>query len=227
MIIGQSTDTTFWIRYKRRVALSLSHSKSDKTNHFISKSTQIKMKNLAITLFSTLLAFSNASFWEAGPCPPKPEVVTPFEPELVKKSQFLKLSTIKKGRFFFQYLGDWYSVWETPMPFTTRENTCNRYQYGPLTQGVNNMSVYITSTYPGSGLGEAPCAWMQPATPMNPTGDTLLYMSEVGAPSWIIDTDYETFAATFSCEEGPLGHYKNADIFTRDPSAPQEAVSNI
>ena len=113
------------------------------------------------------------------------------------------------------------------MPFTTRENTCNRYQYGPLTQGVNNMSVYITSTYPGSGLGEAPCAWMQPATPMNPTGDTLLYMSEVGAPSWIIDTDYETFAATFSCEEGPLGHYKNADIFTRDPSAPQEAVSNI
>ena len=114
------------------------------------------------------------------------------------------------------------------MPYTTRENTCNRYQYGPLPQGVNNVSVYITTTYPDSEeLGEAPCAWMQPVAPMNPTGDTLLYMGTNGAPSWIIDTDYETFAATFSCEEGPLGHYKNAAIFTRDPSAPQEAVSSM
>ena len=114
------------------------------------------------------------------------------------------------------------------MPYTTQENTCNRYQYGPLPQGVNNISVYITTTYPGSEeLGSAPCAWMQPATPMNPTGDTLLYMGEVGSPSWIIDTDYETFSATFSCEEGLLGHYKNAAILTRDPSAPQEAVSSI
>ena len=87
------------------------------------------------------------------------------------------------------------------------------------------MSVYITSTYPDSGMGEAPCAWMQPVTPMNPTGDTLLYMGEVGAPNWIIDTDYETFAASYSCEEGPLGHTKGASIATRDPTAPQEAVS--
>merc|ERR1711923_684452 len=102
----------------------------------------------------TLVAFSNARFWEAGPCPPKPEVVTPFEAE--------------------RYLGDWYSVYETPMPYTTQENTCNRNQYGPLPQGVNNVSVYLTTTYPGSEeLGSAPCAWMQPATPMNPTGDTL------------------------------------------------------
>ena len=113
------------------------------------------------------------------------------------------------------------------MPYTTRDNTCTRSQYGSLTQGVNNMSVWVISTYPGNELGEAPCAWMQPVTPMNPTGDVLLYMGEVGAPSWIIDTDYETFAATFSCEEGPLGHYKNAAIFTRDPSAPQEAVSSM
>merc|ERR1719351_412864 len=59
---------------------------------------------------------------------------------------------------------------------------------------------------------------------MRPTGDVLLYMGEVGAPSWIIDTDYESFAASYSCEEGPLGHYKTATITTRDPSAPQEAV---
>jgi len=163
------------------------------------------MKNLAIALFSTLLAVSNASFWEAGPCPPKPEVVTPLEAE--------------------GYLGDWYTVYETPMPYTTRDNTCTRSQIGLLPQGMNNMSVWVISTYPYNQLGEAPCAWMQPVTPMRPTGDVLLYMGEVGAPSWIIDTDYTSFAASYSCEEGPLGHYKTATITTRDPSAPQEAVS--
>merc|ERR1712117_591169 len=77
---------------------------------------------------------------------------------------------------------------------------------------------------PGNELGEAPCAWMQPVTPMRPTGDMMLYMGEIGAPSWIIDTDYETYAAGYACEEGPLGHIKNAAISTRDPTAPQEAV---
>ena len=113
------------------------------------------------------------------------------------------------------------------MPYTTQENTCNRYQYGPLPQGVNNISLYMTTTRADSSIGEAPCAWMQPVTPMNPTGDVLLYMGEVGSPSWIIDTDYETFSASYSCEEGLFGHYKNAAIFTRDPSAPQEAVSSM
>ena len=98
-------------------------------------------------------------------------------------------------------------------------------QVGLLPQGMNNMSVWAISTYPGNELGEAPCAWMQPVTPMKPTGDMMLYMGEIGAPSWIIDTDYETFEASYSCEEGPLGHIKNAAISTRDPTAPQEAVS--
>ena len=71
-------------RYKRYVALFVSHSKSDKSFNSFSYTTQRKMKNLAIALFSTLLAFSNARFWEAGPCPPKPEVVTPFEAERVR-----------------------------------------------------------------------------------------------------------------------------------------------
>ena len=125
----------------------------------------------------------------------------------------------------FQYLGNWYTVYETPMPYTTRENVCTMSQVGLLPQGMNNMSVWAISTYPGNELGEAPCAWMQPVTPMRPTGDMMLYMGEIGAPSWIIDTDYETFAAGYACEEGPLGHIKNAAISTRDPTAPQEAVS--
>merc|ERR1712156_1217870 len=112
---------------------------------------QSKMKNLAIALFSTLVAFSSASYWEAGPCPAKPEVVTPFDAE--------------------RYLGNWYTVYETPMPYTTRENVCTMSQVGLLPQGMNNM---------------------------RPTGDMMLYMGEIGVPSWIIDTDYETFAAGYA-----------------------------
>ena len=63
------------------------HLTTDKSTSQSNTSTQqSKMKNLAIALFSTLLAFSNASFWEAGPCPAKPEVVTPFEAEKVKNT---------------------------------------------------------------------------------------------------------------------------------------------
>merc|ERR1712227_86420 len=115
---------------------------------------QSKMKNLAIALFSTLVAFSSASYWEVGPCPPKPEVVTPFDAE--------------------RYLGNWYTVYETPMPYTTRENVCTMSQVGLLPQGMNNMSVWAISTYPGNELGEAPCAWMQPVTPTRPTQQATL-----------------------------------------------------
>ena len=45
------------------------------------------MNFLALALFSTLLAFSNAGYWEAGPCPIKPDVITPFEVERVRKSE--------------------------------------------------------------------------------------------------------------------------------------------
>merc|ERR1712241_939694 len=165
------------------------------------KSHQDKMKTfLTLALFSTLLAFSNASFWEAGPCPPKPEVVTPFEVE--------------------GYLGDWYTQWETPMPYGTSENTCTRSQYGSLPQGVN-----IISTYPVTGLGDV-CGWIQPAQPLNPTGDLNLYMGTEPSPGWILDTDYETYAATYSCEENPLDltHFKNAAITTRDPFASRETI---
>ena len=43
------------------------------------------MNSLAFALFSTLMVLSNAGYWDAGPCPPKPEVITPFEVERVSK----------------------------------------------------------------------------------------------------------------------------------------------
>ena len=66
--------------YKRSSVLSTSHS----TLHLQSNPQKQKMNRLGLALFSTLLAFSNASNWEAGPCPPKPEVIAPFEVERVR-----------------------------------------------------------------------------------------------------------------------------------------------
>merc|ERR1711974_555753 len=85
------------------------------------------MKTLAIALFSTLMAFSNASFWEAGPCPPKPEVITPFEVE--------------------GYLGDWYTQWETPMPYGTSENTCTPLAISTFTWALSQVRAgFLTPT---------------------------------------------------------------------------------
>ena len=46
-------------------------------------------------------------------------------------------------------------------------------------------------------------------------------------PGWILDTDYETFSVTYSCENHPfeLTHKKTASIDTRDPNPSQETVS--
>ena len=70
------------------------------------------------------------------------------------------------------------------------------------------------------------CGWIQPEEPMNPTGDILLYMGTEGSPSMILDTDYESFAASYSCENHPLEltHRTSAGIDTRDPIPSQETV---
>merc|ERR1712214_222458 len=164
-----------------------------------------KMNNLSLALFSTLIAFSNAGYWQAGPCPAKPEVITPFEVE--------------------QFLGDWYAQWATPMIYASKDNTCSRHQYGSLPQGVSNISLYIISTYPDTGLGDV-CGWLQPADPLNPTGDINLYMGTEPSPSMILDTDYESFVASYSCTNHPfeLTHGTFASIDTRDPIPSQDTI---
>ena len=111
------------------------------------------------------------------------------------------------------------------MIYVSQDNTCTRSQYGSLPQGVSNISLYIISTYADSGLGDV-CGWLQPADPLNPTGDINLYMGTEASPSMILDTDYESFAASYSCEENPLelSHRIFAGIDTRDPIPSQETV---
>jgi len=163
------------------------------------------MKALCFALFSTLLAFCNAGEWEAGPCPPKPEVITPFEVE--------------------RFLGDWYVQWDTPGYYVPQDATCSRYQYGSLPQGVNNISLYFITTYADNGFGDV-CGWIQPADPLNPTGDINKYMGSEPSPSMILDTDYESFVASYSCENHPfeLTHRSSAGIDTRDPIPSQETI---
>ena len=85
--------------------------------------------------------------------------------------------------------------------------------------------MYIISTYPDTGLGDV-CGWAQPADPLNPTGDINLYMGTEPSPSMILDTDYESFVASYSCENNPfeLTHRTSAGIDTRDPIPSQEIV---
>ena len=44
-----------------------------------------KMKFCSIALLPTLVAFVHCDFWEPGPCPPTPPVVTPFDVERVRE----------------------------------------------------------------------------------------------------------------------------------------------
>ena len=183
------------------------------------------MKSLALTLFSTLLSLSNANYWEAGPCPPKPPVVTPFEVERVKRFYFKCHEMLPCNIHpLFQYLGNWYAQWETPMPYATEDNTCTGHQYGA--RGENDINLYIISTLPDGRISDV-CGWMEPVDAENPTGDLYIHMGSAVDPGWILDTDYDTFSVTYSCENHPfeLTHKKTASIDTRDPNPSQETVS--
>merc|ERR1719414_748941 len=133
------------------------------------------MKTFALALFSTLLSLSNAGYWEAGPCPPKPPVVTPFDTE--------------------RYLGNWYAQWETPMPYATEDNTCTGYQYGA--RGESDINLYIISTLPDGRISDV-CGWLEPVDSENPSGDLYIHMGSAVDPGWILDTDYDSFSVTYS-----------------------------
>ena len=126
----------------------------------------------------------------------------------------------------FQYLGSWYAQWETPMPYATEDNTCTGYQYGSRSGGENNINLYIISTYPDRSISDV-CGWIEPVDPANPTGDLYYHMGSAVDSGWILDTDYDTFSVSYSCENHPLGltHKKTASIDTRDPNPSQDTVS--
>ena len=70
----------------------------------------------------------------------------------------------------FQYLGNWYAQWETPMPYATPDNTCTGYQYG--LRDEQNINLYIISTLPDGRISDV-CGWMEPVDSANPTGEYL------------------------------------------------------
>ena len=114
------------------------------------------------------------------------------------------------------------------MPFGSEDITCSRSQYGIFEQGVNNISLFLSSNDP-DGSYVYVCGWAQPANPLNPNGDIDLYMGSEPTPEWIIDTDYETFVSTYTCVERNIFtlkyHWQAGSIYTRDPNPSQETVS--
>ena len=110
------------------------------------------------------------------------------------------------------------------MPYATEDNTCTGYQYGA--RGENDINLYIISTLPDGRISDV-CGWLEPVDAENPTGDLYIHMGSAVDPGWILDTDYDTFSVTYSCENHPLEltHKKTASIDTRDPNPSQETVS--
>ena len=117
------------------------------------------------------------------------------------------------------------------MPFGSEDIRCSRSQYGIFEQGVNNISLFLSSNDP-DGSYVYVCGWAQPMNPLNPNGDIDLYMGSEATPEWIIDTDYDTFVSTYTCVENSLNHpgwvwkyhWQAASIYTREPNPSQETV---
>merc|ERR1712156_1173621 len=99
---------------------------------FCLKQVKDKVKMLALALGLALVSSANGNFLELGECPPKPSVVQSLDVE--------------------RYIGDWYSQFFTSMPFGSEDITCSRSQYGIFEQGVNNISLFLSSNEPDGSL---------------------------------------------------------------------------
>ena len=73
------------------------------------------------------------------------------------------------------------------------------------------------------------CGYAQQEDPEHP-GELCVYFA-TGTPGcgqyWILDTDYESFAAVYSCQDILLGRSVFAWILTRDKVPSQETVSRL
>ena len=143
-------------------------------------------------------------------------------------------SIIRFHIIIFQYTGDWFTQWTTPVPYIPEGYECSRAQYGTFEQGTYNVSVFNSGIRPDSSDPTGTCGWAQPVDPQNPTGELSVYFATYpeGSPYWVLDTDYETFASGYACTNITLDHpgeawhlhRQSAWILTRDRVAANETV---
>ena len=88
------------------------------------------------------------------------------------------------------------------------------------------MSVHNSDLRPNGDFGEV-CGYADQPDPEGEPGSLLVYFydSEPG-PYFVLETDYENFAAVYSCDELPgFGAINYGWVLTRDPNPSQEIVS--
>lgn len=126
--------------------------------------------------------------------------------------------------YLFQYLGDWYTQQVIYASYVLPTDSCSRAQYGSFDNGT--VSVYNIGTTI-SGTFDQACGWAAQADPEGPPGELEVNFGGFGGPYWVLDTDYESFAAVYSCLDGPIGAVKNENAFilTRDTFPSDETVS--
>ena len=124
---------------------------------------------------------------------------------------------------FFQYLGDWYAQLTVAAPFNPEGVRCTRAQYGLFDNGT--LSVYNTGTLTDGSFNEI-CGWAEQADPKNAPGDLTVYFYGNPGNYWILDTDFESFTAVYSCADAPLGMRSElAWILTREQNPTDDTVN--
>ena len=54
------------------------------SSHIVPQRREANMNSLSFALCSTFVVLASAAYYEPGPCPPKPPIITPFDVERVK-----------------------------------------------------------------------------------------------------------------------------------------------
>ena len=122
-----------------------------------------------------------------------------------------------------QYLGDWYAQLTVEAPFNPEGVRCTRVQYGLFDNGT--ISVYNTGTLSDGSFDEI-CGWAEQADPDNAPGDLIVYFFGNPGDYWILDTDFESYTAVYSCADTPLGtRFELAWILTREQNPSDETVN--
>ena len=85
--------------------------------------------------------------------------------------------------------------------------------------------MYNTGTLADGSFDEI-CGWAEQADPENAPGDLIVYFYGNPGDYWILDTDFETYTAVYSCADAPLGtRFELAWILTREQNPSDETVN--
>ena len=120
-------------------------------------------------------------------------------------------------------MGVWYNPQNVPSPGEQPDPVCQRAQYGSFENGT--ISLYNSGSYASGEFSEI-CGWAEQADPENAPGDLIVYFLGNPGDYWILDTDFESYTAVYSCADAPMGtRFELAWILTREQNPTDDAVN--